>query len=83
MDKIGFIEESTINAYPLTIVLRGSIGGVTICSESIPVAGPSREVIDEVLELDNRSLRITCLSIGNPHCMVLTNMISEARVSGS
>ena len=84
----GYIRKSctldTLGGEVLVVILddngdliNADMGGVTFCSESIPLAGPSREVIDEVLELDNRSLRITCLSIGNPHCVVLTNMLSE------
>jgi diaminopimelate epimerase len=56
------------------------MGTVTFWSQQIPVAGPHREVVDEVLMLGNRSLRISCLSIGNPHCVVRLEGVSEADV---
>lgn len=56
------------------------MGTVTFWSQQIPVAGPYREVVDEVLMLGNRSLRISCLSIGNPHCVVRLEGVSEADV---
>ena len=56
------------------------MGTVTFWSQQIPVAGPHREVIDEVLMLGNRPLRISCLSIGNPHCVVRLEGVSEADV---
>lgn len=58
-------------------LIRVDMGDVTFLSESIPVAGLSREVVDEVLELDKGSFRITCLSIGNPHCVFPMDIISE------
>jgi len=58
-------------------LIRVDMGTVTFLSESIPVAGLSREVVDEVLELDKGSFRITCLSIGNPHCVLPMDLISE------
>lgn len=57
-------------------LIKVDMGTVTFISESVPVAGPSREVVDEVLELENASFRITCLSIGNPHCVIPMNTIS-------
>ncbi|AET67753.1 diaminopimelate epimerase [Desulfosporosinus orientis DSM 765] len=58
-------------------LVKVDMGSVTFLSDSIPVAGKSREVVDEVLELDNRSVKITCVSIGNPHCVIAKNDISE------
>lgn len=58
-------------------LIRVDMGTVTFLSESIPVAGISREVVDEVLELEKGSFRITCLSIGNPHCVLPMDIISE------
>ena len=58
-------------------LIKVDMGTVNFLSESIPVTGQSREVVDEVLELNKVSYRITCLSIGNPHCVIPMDMISE------
>lgn len=60
------------------------MGSVTFESSEIPVRGESREVIDETLDIGDISHRVTCLSIGNPHCVIPLDEISEeyARVIG-
>lgn len=46
------------------------MGTATFRSDRIPVAGPSREVVDEPLDVDGQRLVITAVSMGNPHCVV-------------
>lgn len=58
-------------------MIKVDMGKVTFLSDLIPVAGESREVVDEVLEFGNTSVRITCVSIGNPHCVIPVDMVSE------
>ena len=54
------------------------MGHVTFWSQQIPVTGPNREVIDETLQISGNALRVTCLSIGNPHCVVRFEGATEA-----
>jgi len=54
------------------------MGQVSFDSQKIPVAGRPREVLDEVLSLGSRSLRVSCATVGNPHCVVLRNEVSAA-----
>ncbi|KJS87677.1 MAG: diaminopimelate epimerase [Peptococcaceae bacterium BICA1-8] len=58
-------------------LIKVDMGVVTFLSNEIPVDGKPREVINEVLEIDNKNLKITCLSIGNPHCVIPMVEISE------
>ncbi|QDR82435.1 diaminopimelate epimerase [Sporomusa termitida] len=51
--------------------IRIDMGTVTFQSESIPVTGPARAVVNEELVIEGRPLAVTCVSIGNPHCVVL------------
>jgi diaminopimelate epimerase len=46
------------------------IGRATFLSTEIPVVGPPREVVDEVIEAGGQRLAITAVSVGNPHCVV-------------
>lgn len=57
--------------------IRVDMGMVTFQSQRIPVVGSSREVLNEQLVINNRRLNITCLSIGNPHCVVLCDELSR------
>jgi diaminopimelate epimerase len=53
------------------------MGQVTFLSSLIPLNGVSREVVKEELSVDGYKLKITCLSIGNPHCIIPLDHISK------
>ncbi len=57
--------------------LRVDMGSVTFRSDLIPVSGEPRDVVDEPLRLGSQSFNVTCLSIGNPHCVIPVQEISE------
>jgi diaminopimelate epimerase len=65
-------------------LIKADMGSVTFESSEIPVRGELREVVDETLRVGNISHKVTCLSIGNPHCVIPLDEISEeyARVIG-
>ena len=46
------------------------VGKATFHSRDIPVAGAPREVVDEDLDAGGTRLKITAVSVGNPHCVV-------------
>ncbi len=57
-------------------VVRGAVreigvdmGRASFASADIGVLGPPREVVDEPLRVGSVDLRVTCVSIGNPHCV--------------
>jgi diaminopimelate epimerase len=60
-------------------MIRINMGRVTFVSNEIPVAGESREVVDEPLDVDGTEYRVTCLSIGNPHCVIPTADVTEQK----
>lgn len=66
--------EITDSSIPLITV---NMGAVTFQSDLIPVAGSSREVIQNDLLIDSVPLKMTCLSIGNPHCIIPMPNISK------
>jgi diaminopimelate epimerase len=49
--------------------IRVEMGRATFTSSEIPVLGPVREVVDEPLRVGSLELRVTCVSVGNPHCV--------------
>jgi len=51
-------------------LIRINMGKVTFISNEIPVAGPKREVVNEPLDINGVEYKVTCLSIGNPHCVI-------------
>lgn len=58
-------------------IIKIGMGKVTFQSEAIPLTGPDRQVIREALDIDGTPYEVTCLSIGNPHCVIPLEEISE------
>jgi len=58
-------------------LIRINMGKVTFVSSEIPVAGPRREVVNELLDIHGAEYRVTCLSIGNPHCVIPMERVGE------
>jgi diaminopimelate epimerase len=46
------------------------MGTVSFYSTDIPVTGEGREVVSENAAFGGKPYRITCLTIGNPHCVI-------------
>jgi len=61
-------------------MITADMGRATFVSEEIPVTGPRREVVGEPLVVDGERLIVTCVSVGNPHCVILADSLDEARV---
>ncbi len=60
-------------------LIKVNMGGITFTSSKIPVNGPEREVIDEKLTIGGKDYNVTCLSIGNPHCVIPMKEISKEK----
>lgn len=60
--------------------ITAEMGRATFASHEIPVAGPRREVVAERLEVAGESLTVTCVSVGNPHCVIFAETLDEATV---
>jgi diaminopimelate epimerase len=60
------------------------MGRVSFDSRIIPVEGSEREVINEKMEVEGRTISFCAATIGNPHCVILQPEISaaEAREMG-
>jgi diaminopimelate epimerase len=60
-------------------LIRLTMGKITFLSSQIPVKGAEREVVGEELEINGVKYRATCLSVGNPHCVIPMDDISEQK----
>ena len=60
-------------------VISVEMGQVSFHSDIVPVnvTGEAREVLDEPIDIAGQSLRYYAATIGNPHCVVPTDEISE------
>lgn len=60
-------------------LLKVLMGKTTYQSSRIPVAGKDRLVIDEPMTFLDKPYKVTCLSIGNPHCVIPMQDISKEK----
>ena len=57
--------------------LKASMGRASFWSSDVPVEGPRREIINETMVFGRIPYPVTCLSVGNPHCVILMDEISK------
>lgn len=74
----GMVEISYLNEVGSR--LRISMGTLCFNSSQIPVIGEPREVINEDMVFGNNLYPATCVSIGNPHCVIPMKEISKELV---
>ena len=60
--------------------LRVSMGKLSFWSDEVPVTGERREVINEDMVFGNTLYPATCVSVGNPHCVIPMREISKPLV---
>ena len=54
------------------------MGRATFRAPEIPMNGPDREVVGVPLQVNDTFLKVTAVSVGNPHCVVFTDKLDEA-----
>ena len=60
--------------------LKASMGKASFWSDEVPVTGPRREIINETMVFGRIPYPVTCLSVGNPHLVILMDEISKELV---
>jgi diaminopimelate epimerase len=60
--------------------VKVDMGKAVFTSAQIPVKCENEECIDEILPLEYRDYIINCVSVGNPHCVILTDQLDEKEV---
>ena len=68
---------------------KGKVSAVTVDMgtpnferEQIPMIGKGR-FIDQVIDVDDSSYRATCLSVGNPHCVIFVDDVDRFPVQSA
>ncbi len=74
--KAEVIEEKNNKAFTIKV----DMGKAIFESKKIPVNCEKEECIGEPLELEYRGYEINCVSVGNPHCVVLTDELDEKEI---
>jgi len=85
IDTLGGIVTAELETNDGTVpFVTVEMGEAIFQSSLIPVAGDEREVVNEEINVDGEPLRITAVSVGNPHCVVFVDELDEeyARMLG-
>ena len=62
--------------------VRVDMGEPILNSDRIPTTLPGDPPINAFLQLPDRSLTVTCVSMGNPHCVAFVDSLTDALVCG-
>ena len=60
--------------------IKVDMGKACFVSTEIPVKCEHLECLDKTLMLENRNYLINCVSVGNPHCVVLKDHLDEEEI---
>lgn len=75
IETAGGVVEAVVRDGGKSITI--AMGKVSFSSDRIPVAGPLRDVVNENLVIQDREFTFTAATIGNPHCVIPLEEISE------
>jgi diaminopimelate epimerase len=76
----GVVEAMCHLAGERVVEVTVEMGRATFRAPEIPMHGPDREVVGVPLQVGDRFFQVTCVSIGNPHCVVFTDRLDEDEV---
>lgn len=57
-------------------LIKVLIGKSSFMSDTIPVIGKNREVVNEVMTFNGVDYKVSCVSVGNPHCVIIMEELS-------
>lgn len=60
--------------------IKVDMGKANFISAEIPVKCKKQECLDETLNLENKDYLINCVSVGNPHCVVIKDELDENEI---
>lgn len=60
--------------------VKVDMGKAVFSSPEIPVNCEKEECMDEILHLEQKDYQINCVSVGNPHCVILSDNFNEKEV---
>ena len=64
-------------------LIKVNMGKFSFRSDDIPMSGETRDAINETIEvekaaeLEEKTFKVTCVNIGNPHCVIIKKEISR------
>ncbi len=80
--KAGIIKPEIIDADINRALVRVDMGEPILTPQDIPVTLPDEiKVVDYPIDVSGQQVRITCVSMGNPHCVIFVPEINDHLVN--
>lgn len=74
----GILRPEVMVVQGRVVEVRVDMGEPRLQREEIPMAGsPGERVVEQPLRLDGLELRVTAVSMGNPHCLIFVDDLRE------
>ena len=78
VETLGGIKELTLQVESGNVrSIRVDMGTATFKTSEVPMASDEEEFIDQELVVDSEPLKLTALSVGNPHAIIFTDKLEE------
>jgi len=72
----NIVEEINNKAHLITV----DMGKANFIAHEIPVSTDKNEFIDEEIEAGGKKFKVNCVSLGNPHCVIIVDELDEDEV---
>jgi len=79
--KAGLIVPELLFENGEIVGIKVNMGTPRLLRSQIPMIGPEGKVINEEFIVDNEVVHITCVNMGNPHCIVFVDDINEIDIN--
>ena len=60
--------------------VRVDMGPAQLNPEEVPVKLPGQEIVNQPVTIDGKDYRITCISMGNPHCVIFSENLESVNI---
>jgi diaminopimelate epimerase len=78
VETMGGIKTLKLNAVGGTVqTVRVDMGEPKLLRSEIPMKGDNTQVVAEPLKVAGKKMEITCVSMGNPHCITFVDHVDE------
>ena len=57
--------------------IKVAMGKAEFIANKVPVISKNEECIGEQITIDDKTFTINCVSVGNPHCVIITDTLDE------
>jgi diaminopimelate epimerase len=79
--KGGFVKSHIVEKRNgKAFIIKVDMGKADFVSSHIPVSFPKGECFGEPLKIEDKEFIIHCVTVGNPHCVIITDSLKEEEV---